>query len=139
MTGRKKSGESVTERATVRSLETLRGKRTIMTFQKSKPHSVGENCMKIRNGEEKLRDSISLFFLWEDKLIIRLKNDSCLETNYHNQIRINKGNKSSASASNTYIPLPTCIQSRWVPIKGLKASREGIWRKFEWNREGTKD
>lgn len=54
MTGRKKSGESVTERATVRGLETLRGKNTIMTVQKSKPHSVGKNCMTTRNGEEML-------------------------------------------------------------------------------------
>lgn len=87
----------------------------------------------------KLIDSISLFFLWEDKLIIELKNDCCLETNYHDQIIINKGDKSSASTSNTYIPIPTCIQSTQVPTNGLKASREGICRKSEWNWEGTKD
>lgn len=87
----------------------------------------------------KLRHFISLFFLWEDRLIIGLKNDSCLETNYHDQITIKNGNKSSASASNTYIPIPTCIQSTQVPTNGPKASREGIWRKSEWNWEGTED
>lgn len=87
----------------------------------------------------KLKLCISLFFLWEDKLIIGLKSYSCLETKYHDQITINKGNKSSASTSNTYISIPTYIKSTQVPKKGLKASRESIWRKSEWNWEGTND
>lgn len=54
MTGwnQKISGVSVTERATVPSLETLKGKKTIMTVQ---------NCKKTRNGEKKKLNKEILF------------------------------------------------------------------------------